>query len=446
MREDPNRKGVALVSRGFPVWLLSAGLVVTSLVQAVAVRANETKSYVDHLLTSYANKEFLNSRLLSVLDYQTNESRSGLFLTTDVVPGTGRLLISRSSSTSLDSCSGIVVDRQHFLTAAHCLCKTKSGDAKTSTDCESELTDLKLQIFLPQHGLFDVTAPPIIHPDYRSPSYIQPSALGDIGNSGQARADLALIRFEGVVESNIPSLGPGVGSYLVATYGKLYFTIQDYAKAIGFEIGQPIAPGVGQVSRIREVFKTRADCRRYHSADTFCSLYNPIEVEDGPLQMTTVCQGDSGAPIFQRNTLGNWSVVGLVSYFSPPNQFDGCSGDTGRRTHFTSLSAHLDWLSSHVNMNREPTKVRSCVDGVFHSGSIDFIAFTGTVTLSGFNKKTAQDAAIISNSVSSPQQCETNEFFKVISCHLAKPSYLSLEIKSDFAQVTICESNSDAKS
>lgn len=423
-------------------WLLTIVVLATSTLVACAQSAHAAENGVDpvsRLIITSDNKAFLADRLSTVRDYAASQSRGGLLLSTTVAPSTGRLLIARASRAGVDTCSGVAIGGAHFLTAAHCLCKLADRDARTAEECRPYLPDLRLKVFLPAHGLFAVTATPVVHPEYRSPSFIEPAPTGAVDRSSPAVADLALVRFEGEAKTDLPALGAGEGRPLLSSHGTMYFALEEYAERMGFEVGRPIAAGVGQVSRPLELRSERSDCGRYHAADTMCSLYNPVEVEDGPLQTTTVCQGDSGAPLYRPAGDGRWSVVGIVSYFSPPNSFDRCDGGAGRRTHYTDLAKHRPWLTQHLASPDAPSPgKRSCVDGVFRTGAMDLLGFKGLITVTGFNKRPEQGARHAAIAGSPEGSCARDGDFGVVACRFEDPSYVGLDIQSDFAQVTIC--------
>lgn len=430
-----------------PHRLVVLGVIVTfALVMIIgSLRSYGQNAVVSDLITSRSNKEFLSERLQSVQDYLKTQTRSGLFLTTTVAQSAGRLLITRTASHTTDSCSGVVIGNSEFLTAAHCVCKISTGNARDAQECLPQLSDLQLSVFLPAFGLFAVKTLPVLHPDYRSPSFIEPSSIGDVSHTAAPLADLVLVQFDGRITSGLPKLHSGSGSYLISSFGVMYFTIEEYARRLGFEVGRPISAGVGQVSRVPNLFRDRRDCGQYHSGDTFCSgPFSPLPVEDGPLQSTTVCQGDSGGPVYQTSSDGEETLVGLVSYFSPPNQFDGCSGDTGRRTHFTDLSRYYGWLSRNAKPESLESNVPSCVDGIFQRGQLDFLGFTGLLTATSFDKTSGGGPRATSIVVSPPASCNNAEAFGVISCRVSSPSYASVDIASDYAQLTICQEQKHA--
>lgn len=411
----------------------------------LGVLADEARSSViSRVHTSRANKEFLEDRLQSIRDFWSNESRTGLFLTTNAVPGAGRLLIRRSSQSGVDNCSGVAVNTGWFLTAAHCVCKLNSGDAKDARECNSHLAELELRVFIPREGLFPVGSSPIIHSDYKAPSYLQPGQVGNLDQIADPIADLALVKFEG--GSEFASLEPTgrPGKFLLASFGTMYFAIEEYAAKMGFEIGRPIPPGVGQASRLQDLYSSRQDCGRYHAADTLCSRYSALQVEAGSLQDTTVCQGDSGSPVLRRDRDDSWSVTAIVSYFSPPNRFDRCTGTTsGQRTHYTDLSRYRHWIKEEVGWKGPAPTVLSCVDGIFKTGTMDLIGFRGLVTASSFNKKPEDQPRHTTITTSPAGYCNRDERFGLSSCKTTAPSYVRIEIASDFAQVTLCDGGED---
>jgi hypothetical protein len=205
---------------------------------------------------------------------------------------------------------------------------------------------------------------------------------------------------------------------------------------MGFPIGEALAAGVGQTSKLQGLHNTRGTCGALHTADTVCSFYNHEPVEDGPMQSTTVCGGDSGAPVLQLAADGSWKLVAIASYFSPPNKFDSCSGDASRRAHYVDLSLYKDWISKFVGATTSaPAQI--CVDGIFKKGTLDFLNFSGRVSATSFNKNKNDSAQ--TEIVAQAARCNWEQRAGIISCQINGPSYTVITIKSDFAQLTFCK-------
>lgn len=417
-------------------WQTLGLLSVAFFLQADALFAQaDTATWIESLSTRKENRDFLAERAAAAADFLTNDMRAGLFLTTGSIRMMGRLIISHAKTGSLDSCSGIAIDPSTFLTAAHCVCT--SPTAEGSAACGPESSDLSFQVFFPRAGLFAVKERPVIHPAYVWPGSLKPSAIGDLGPVSAAVADLAVVKFDGQLRDGpFPEIGAGSGKYVFASTGTLYFTIKEYAERMGFPIGEALAAGVGQVARLQGLYNVRGTCGALHSADTVCSFYNHEPVEDGPMQSTTVCGGDSGAPVVQSAADGSWKLVAIASYFSPPNKFDSCSGDASRKTHYVDVSLYKDWVSKFVGATTTgPEQV--CVDGIFKKGTLDFLSFSGRVSATSFNKDKNNSAR--TEIVAEAAQCQSGQHAGVISCQISDPSYTAVLIKSDFAQLTFCK-------
>lgn len=395
----------------------------------------DTVAWIESLSTRKENRDFLAERAAAAADFLTNGMRAGLFLTTGSIRKMGRLIISHTKTGSLDSCSGIAIDPSTFLTAAHCVCTSPITEG--SAACGPESSDLSFHVFFPHAGLFEVKERPVTHPAYVWPGSLKPSAIGDLGPVSAAVADLAIVKFAGHLQDGpFPEIGAGSGKYVFASTGTLYFTIKEYAERMGFPIGEALAAGVGQVSKLQGLHKERGTCGTLHSADTVCSFYNHEPVEDGPMQSTTVCGGDSGAPVLQWAADGSWKLIAIASYFSPPNKFDNCSGDASRRAHYVDVSLYKDWVSKFVSeIIIAPEQV--CVDGIFKKGTLDFLSFSGRVSATSFNKDKNNSAR--TEIVAEAAKCRSEQRAGVISCQISDPSYTAVLIKSDFAQLTFCK-------
>jgi len=229
---------------------------------------------------------------------------------------------------------------------------------------------------------------------------------------------------------------------VLASFGTLSITIPEYAARLGFEPGRPIAAGIGQVSRPIGVASSRDVCGRYHASDTICSRFSEPTVEAEFLQSAAVCQGDSGAPLLQRGADGSWGVVGIASYYSPPPPdplAGSCLVDSPRVSHFVDLQRYTDWINSEIG---GPLSLSSspyiCVSALFARGALDIFGYTGSITVTAFEKSSSGEVRAPVIAVSGDYRCQTAPSFGLAACDISNPSYAMIQINSDFGQVTMC--------
>ena len=199
-------------------------------------------------------------------------------------------------STRGNLCTGTAIARDLVLTAGHCV-------APPAT----------YRVFLP--GL----APPglplksvVVHPRYNPKDYA----------SGRVTADVALLKLEGVLPSNIhparlatpPNVAAG-DRFIIAGYGA---TTNDSDAGAGTpRAAAMVATGKPGSLQIR--------------------LVDPAT--RGERAGLGACTGDSGGPAFNENG-GLYSVVGVVSWSTGPAGSAGCGGLTG----VTPLLSHRAWI------------------------------------------------------------------------------------------------------
>jgi hypothetical protein len=196
-------------------------------------------------------------------------------------------------------CSGVAVDRDLVLTAAHCV---PPG------------ADYKLVVFdaARQPTLKDV-ARVSTHPDFK---------LDTLMNH-RATADVALIKLAAALPGefapaslagNLPKVAPG-DTFIVAGAG---LAIRGDGKSGGtVRAASLVATGQPGTLQIR--------------------LMDPRTANKQP--GLGACTGDSGAPVW-REYEGHLVVIGVVSWSTGPNNSDGCGGLTG----VTPLVRYRAWL------------------------------------------------------------------------------------------------------
>lgn len=401
--------------------------------------ARQEPAFVTKMLTVKENRSYLFERYHAARSYEADDERGGVFLDASLFAPVGRVIIQRNGNDGSSSCSGVMVSRVHFLTAAHCFCSVLDVDARTAADCASSLGSLRLTIFLPQFGLLNASAVPIIHPAYASPANIQPAPVGNLNQKAGSVADLALVTISESVKEYFAIIPRRPLRPMLAGFGTLTITVAEYAASLGFEPGRPLAAGIGQMSRPAGLASSRRDCGRYHAADTICSRFSEPTVEDGPLQTAAVCQGDSGAALLQRGQDGAWGVIGIASYYSPRALVDSCLGDRPRVSHFVDVSHYTDWIATETRelpSTRPP--LHMCVSALYLRGAFDILAFTGSITVTAFERVPSGTVRAPSITAIGAQKCRSEPRFGLAACDIAEPSYLAVHIESDFGQVTMC--------
>lgn len=398
-----------------------------------------TAAFLERLLIDRENRSYLIERYQAARAFAADDRRGGIFLDTSLPAPVGRVIIRREGTSGATSCSGAVVGGAHFLTAAHCFCSALGIDARDEPECRPTLASLRLSVFLPQVGLVGTSSAPIVHPAYTSPRGIVPLPVGDVVQEGKPIADLALVSLAVPMPSYLPVTSRGSARPLLASFGTLTITIDEYAARLGFAPGQPIAAGVGQLSRPLELWSTRTECGRYHTPDTLCGRFSEPTVEAGPLQTAAVCQGDSGAPLLQRAADGSWVLVGVTSYYSPPGLAATCLGDRPRISHFVDAGRYAEWVSAVTRAapaTKSPT--HTCVSALFASGSFEFLSYVGSITVTAFERRSSEAPRPPRLDVARPEECRSEPGFGLASCDVVQPSSVVVGIESDFAQITLC--------
>lgn len=376
-------------------------------------------------------REVLIDQTASAKDFLDNEERSGIFPATTAIRNTGRLLIEAKSTGSRSSCSGIAINSQYFLTAAHCVCNLAGLHSQNFQECEATLDSLSLKIFFPTFGLVTLDGRPIVNPQYRAPTKI-------VEDTPETVADLAVLKLSKPIEVKALSIGDGSGKYEVLGAGLMYFTIPKVLTKLGLPPGISLHDGVFHMWRLQNVMSDPDSCGSMHSSDTFCSWYTPLPVLRGPLQSATVCTGDSGSPVIRRATTGNgFSVVGVTSYFSPRNDYDQCIADAAKRNHYVDLEYYKEWLQQFSTQKVENLPEKQCASALFREGAVDLIGFNGLLTVTSFKAKNEArpEITVKSNTLN----CINDEFFGIHSCNIHNSTYTDVKIASGYAQLTICE-------
>jgi hypothetical protein len=213
----------------------------------------------------------------------------------------------RVESTRGELCSGVAIDRQSVLTAAHCIL---GG------------------------GRFSVTS---LGPDFRPRKHAvarilpHPSFVPGTTPRTQPGADLALIRLVQPLPADIVPLAPGGGMWS-----------GDALTIAGFGLGAEGSPATARQLRSAKLVSAGV----YTSANSVTVAID--EARRGLSAGAGACRGDSGGPAL-RGGPASRDLVGIVSWSSGPLQT--APGGRDRRvcggfTSITPLSDHAGWVAA----------------------------------------------------------------------------------------------------
>ena len=375
-------------------------------------------------------RQHILDQTLSAQDFISNQNRSGIFPTATILQNAGKLLIRSREGGGKSSCSGIAINQDYFLTAAHCVCNLVGLQARNASECNLNLNKLELTLFFPNHGLVKVDGVPFVNPRYRSPTYIAEGAMGEI-------ADIAVIRLKTPINVRAIQLGGGVGKHQVLGAGLMYFSVPKILTAFGLPEGVALHDGVFHMWRLREIFSDGDACGEMHSLDTFCSFFSTIRVLRGPLQSATVCVGDSGSPVFRLSETGAVALDGITSYFSPKNNYDQCLADVEKRNHYVDVLRYKHWISGFKSQRDTDYGENVCASALFrHGESVDLIGYSGRLTATSFDSRLAKRPKI--TIISNNKECMSDDEFGVSSCNIHKSALTSVSIEGGFVQITLC--------
>jgi hypothetical protein len=213
----------------------------------------------------------------------------------------------RVESTRGELCTGVAIDRQTLITAAHCVL---GGGRFSATSLGPDFRPRK-------HGVARILP--------------HPSFVPGTTPRTQPGADLALIRLSEPLPQDISPLSPGGGLWT-----------GDALTIAGFGLGAEGSPTSARQLRSARLVSAGV----YTSANSVTIAVD--ETRRGERGGAGACRGDSGGPAL-RGGAGSRDLVGIVSWSSGPLQT--MPGGLARRvcggfTSITPLGGHAGWIAA----------------------------------------------------------------------------------------------------
>jgi hypothetical protein len=237
----------------------------------------------------------------------SNPARAVVFGEAANDPSGLRSFTLRVESTRGELCTGVAIDRQTVLTAAHCVL---GGGRFSATSLGPDFRPRKHSVarILPHPSFVPGTTP-----------------------RTQPGADLALIRLSQPLPADITPLSPGGGMWS-----------GDALTIAGFGLGAEGSPATARQLRSARLVSAGV----YTSANSVTVAVD--EARRGESAGAGACRGDSGGPAL-RGGAGSRDLVGIVSWSSGPLQT--VPGGRDRRvcggfTSITPLGEHAGWIAA----------------------------------------------------------------------------------------------------
>jgi hypothetical protein len=217
----------------------------------------------------------------------------------------------RVESTRGELCTGVAIDRQTILTAAHCVL---GGGRFSATSLGPDFRPRRHQVarILPHPSFVPGTTP-----------------------RTQPGADLALIRLAQPLPADIAPLSPGGG-----------MGSGDALTIAGFGLGAEGSPASARQLRSASLVSAGV----YTSANSVTVAVDAARRGESP--GAGACRGDSGGPAL-RGGAGSRDLVGIVSWSSGPLQTAPVTSTGGRDrrvcggfTSITPLGGHASWIAA----------------------------------------------------------------------------------------------------
>ncbi|MCP2080853.1 UNVERIFIED_ORG: hypothetical protein J2W74_002039 [Methylorubrum zatmanii] len=354
----------AAIARLISLMMVAVACVASGLSVSVALSSEQDRG---ETLRKYLSQ--YTSTIKETLS-KPGATERGLLFSTASFPATGRL-IRRSEGSIVGDCSGVMVTKKHFLTAAHCLCQRKTPGTPFYLIYKSCIDDgapdfFENFVYLHSAGLFRAKSSPTISEKYKHypPGFTVPA--------GAVLSDLAILELEADidVEPIPPITQETVTRYISVGFG-MVAVAKANADALDIPAG-PFKPGLGTVA-----FTHLRSCPPGYT-DILCGLYNGhgYAPED---YSTSVCPGDSGGALIGITANNTAVVVGITSQRQTQGDRDSCDAVFNSLSIFTRVSQHASWISEHVGMaekNRTQIAAPNCQEGLVRASSEDRTTLT----------------------------------------------------------------------
>lgn len=285
-------------------------------------------------------------------------AKEGILIYGSHFPAAGWLIIRRQGGGDAEMCSGVLISRTRFLTAAHCVC----GGLSSFNSCTHDNTPSKYDLFVyfPAFGARKGKNV-IVSPHYNEENLEAPLNEKYLG-------DLAVIEIDSPVNVKIPKLGEKfeMGAYASVGFGT-FALLDSSARRIGIPPG-PYKEGIAVTA-----FPMISKCTEVIRSDVICSNY----VSTVPVWSTAAgaCAGDSGGPLFLLGPGGSYVLAGITSRRSSFGG-DRCITKDTVQTSFINLVLYKDWLytSSEPENNEQSGEFSesiACKEVLIRSFSFD---------------------------------------------------------------------------